>query len=716
MRVTKAFVGLSLLGVLLSGCSEPNPAAPEGASGSGNQYSLLPPGARLDSAHLLLNICMPQGQTVVVHPQQSAWTEQTATWSQIGSALSPFVLATFRALDTGVTRVDVSGVVRLWLDGTWANFGLLLDQNAPEYLRTMYHSRESHRRGPRLTLYCSMADSFPVYSFSAVADAMLDAAAPASNFGSDSLLQTGWTSTEPGERRTLIAFNLLAPETKPISRLGDRVWLDTDRDGSQDALEQGVFGVMVKLLDCSGHLINQTITNTNGQYAFDSLDAGSYRLEFVHPDGYVFTEPNQADSDLLDSDVDPETGQSACVNLPEATDDFSIDAGLTEVVIEPPQPAKIGDRVWLDVNGNGLQEAEEPGQPGVTVEVWACGGDVLGSAVSGEDGGYLFNTVPAGSYTLRFVCPEGYEFTLQDAAGSDLEDSDVDSAGLTLCFEVAEGTEDLGRDAGLVPIVVEPEPRSAAGDRVWNDLNVNGIQDDGEPGMAGVEVELLNCDQVVVASTVTGAEGAYGFHSLPAGSYQLRFAAPAGYHFSPQVDGSWDTNSDADPVSGLTECFELSQDETDNSRDAGLYVPAAEPAGCTRTRSFWKDHSGQNGDPDWVSEHLPIRLGADGGAKSIVVEDAATAARILGLCIMGGYDNGITRLYAELLAARLNIAEGASPAEIEGTLQAVDQFLAGTCWQDWCNLNSATRCQVSVWRDTLNNWNRGLTGPGACVD
>jgi hypothetical protein len=154
--------------------------------------------------------------------------------------------------------------------------------------------------------------------------------------------------------------------------------------------------------------------------------------------------------------------------------------------------------------------------------------------------------------------------------------------------------------------------------------------------------------------------------------------------------------------------------EVDLSWDAGLCVPEPEPSGCTRSRCFWKEHSGRQGDPDWVSPHLPIWLGSMDGAKSVLISQADSAGRLLSFCIMGGYENGITRLYAELLTARLNEAEGASPAAIQSVLESVDAFLAGVSWQNWCGLSSAQRCQVAHWREALADWNNGVTGPGAC--
>ncbi len=66
---------------------------------------------------------------------------------------------------------------------------------------------------------------------------------------------------------------------------------------------------------------------------------------------------------------------------------------------------------------------------------------------------------------------------------------------------------------------------SSIGDFVWRDLDLDGIQDAGEPGIDGVLVDLLDAGGNVIATDVTTGGGLYRFENLPAGSYQARVAA-----------------------------------------------------------------------------------------------------------------------------------------------------------------------------------------------
>src|SRR5262249_6125100 len=86
-------------------------------------------------------------------------------------------------------------------------------------------------------------------------------------------------------------------------------------------------------------------------------------------------------------------------------------------------PGAIGNFVWNDGNGNGVQDASEPGVAGATVELFdpvdgiaGNGNDVLvGARVTDGGGQYSFGNLNSGSYYLTFHAPSGYRFTTADA-------------------------------------------------------------------------------------------------------------------------------------------------------------------------------------------------------------------------------------------------------------------------------------------------------------
>jgi hypothetical protein len=124
---------------------------------------------------------------------------------------------------------------------------------------------------------------------------------------------------------------------------------------------------------------------------------------------------------------------------------------------------------------------------------------------------------------------------------------------------------------------------------VWSDLDRDGIQDAGEPGLAGVIVELLACDapaadagaSAAIVAATTDALGRYHL-TAPHGRYALRFLAVSGYAFSPQGTGSDRAlDSDPDPLSGQTPCMTLPPGERTDDLDAGLHRQAGNPVVLT---------------------------------------------------------------------------------------------------------------------------------------
>ncbi len=343
--------------------------------------------------------------------------------------------------------------------------------------------------------------------------------------------------------------------------LGDRVWHDIDGDGCQDADEPGIDGVTVKLYRSgSTSSISTQTTSGGGYYRFEDLDPSkSYYVRFVKPSGYEFTIQDADCGDASDSDADPATGKTISVSVPKNVKDLTWDAGLY-------QPASLGDRVWVDADGDGVQDAGEAGLDGVTVNLYTDAGVPAGSTTTAGGGFYLFSRLKPGRYIVEFVLPEGYEFTAPDQGSDDGLDSDANQdTGRTAEITLLSGQNDLTWDAGLVQL-------ASLGDRVWFDANRNGVQDAGEAGVEGVTVHLYrNGSDLPEATTITGVDGDYLFTDLAPGDYFVEFVLPAGYAFtSLNQGGDPAADSDADPSTGRTVATTLTSGEEDLTWDAGL--------------------------------------------------------------------------------------------------------------------------------------------------
>jgi Cna protein B-type domain. len=375
--------------------------------------------------------------------------------------------------------------------------------------------------------------------------------------------------------------------------IGNLVWEDRNGNGIKDSDEPGIEGITLRLTgtDADGNSIDMSVvTDANGNYRFTNLAPGTYTVTVIAPAGYVFTAANQGGNDTVDSDANPNTGVMTATVLESGEVDLSWDAGLY-------RPASIGDFVWEDTNGNGVQDAGELGMANVTVQLsgtTGAGATVTLTTTTTITGSYQFNNLAPGTYTVTVVAPAGYVFTAANRGSDDAIDSDANPTTGAMSATVLEsGETDLTWDAGLY------RPASV-GNRVWNDLNANGIADAGEQGVGGVTVSLYRSDGTLVDTVVTDSNGYYLFTNLPPGEYYLTFTIPNGWVFSaPGQGGDENRDSDVDPNTQQTAIFTLGYGQTDTSWWAGIHQPA--PPTAITLLSFTAERQGSGVLLRWVT-------------------------------------------------------------------------------------------------------------------
>jgi hypothetical protein len=310
--------------------------------------------------------------------------------------------------------------------------------------------------------------------------------------------------------------------------LGNRVWLDANDNGQQDAGEAGIGNVTVNLLDGTGALLNSTTTAPDGSYFFTATHAAgearilprtAYRLQVsLAQPALAGLSPSLANSagdagndaiaDVRDSDATTYGGAAevAFTTGGAGVTNHSFDFGFVQGV--QGALAEIGNRVWLDANKNGLQDEGEPGMGNVTVNLRAAGGAApLSSTQTAPDGVYLFSGLQPGEYALEFVKPPVYGWT-QRNAGDPAADSDADPAtGSAAPTTLIGGESDLTWDAGLV-------------------CEANGILRGGVSagGLAGIPVLLIPIDAPGAQAKLqpTAPDGAYGFQNVIPGRYTVQ--------------------------------------------------------------------------------------------------------------------------------------------------------------------------------------------------
>lgn len=177
----------------------------------------------------------------------------------------------------------------------------------------------------------------------------------------------------------------------------------------------------------------------------------------------------------------------------------------------------IGDYVWVDSDGDTVQDSAEPGLAGIRVFVDQDNDGVfdLGEPSDQTDstGTYRVFGLVAGSYPVMLdlsTVPAGYTPTSSSAHTAVLPTN-------TTRYSAA--------DFGLRPA---PAPPSSIGDTLWVDSNENGVVDSTESRLANITVNLYgdaNNDGVIdsgdalLGSRTTDASGQYLFSDLHAGNY-----------------------------------------------------------------------------------------------------------------------------------------------------------------------------------------------------
>lgn len=173
---------------------------------------------------------------------------------------------------------------------------------------------------------------------------------------------------------------------------------------------------------------------------------------------------------------------------------------------------------------------------------------------------------------------------------ANLAENDTGRVNKVIVTGVTAPSGPLTDQTATASITVTPLPAvDRIGDRAWRDDNRNGLQDDGEPGVAGIPVTLKDGAGGTVASTKTGDDGTYVFDNRKNGTYQVCFDVshlPDGLTVTKTAAGDPAKDSDADPETGCTPAFTIGGARHDDlDEDLGLAAPPPPPPAPAPTSS-----------------------------------------------------------------------------------------------------------------------------------
>lgn len=305
--------------------------------------------------------------------------------------------------------------------------------------------------------------------------------------------------------------------------------------------------------------------------------------------------------------------------------------------------------VYLDCNNNGIFEPQLGELPIADVDVTLSGAEADGAAPpyagtkkTGPDGRYCFDVRP-GTYTLTETQPSGVPDGKDTvgSCGAGATGNDV-FENITLTLADYNAGLRICDNYNFGELCEQPQPGSI-GDTVYCDTNGNGVQDAGEPGIAGVTVVLGG---PVAASTTTDANGQYLFSNLPAGAYVV------------MVDANSVPQSCSVPSCPTEMPVTLSAGQ--NFLDADFcFKPPTTTSPGTGTPGYWKNHP-----KAWPVDQITI-----GG----IVYTKAQAIRRMKLSVTGHKER---TMFNALVCAKLNVIIGNEASCIADTIALADQWMA----------------------------------------
>ena len=190
-------------------------------------------------------------------------------------------------------------------------------------------------------------------------------------------------------------------EVEPASIKGT-VYHDRNNNGIQDPGEEGIEGVVIQLFDADGNVVAETTTDANGDYCFEDLAPGEYKIREQQPENF-------------DDGIDTVGNVDGVTNGEHGNDEFCViilnggDQGV-EYNFGELRLAEITGFVHVDNDGDRIFGSSPSDRPiaDVTLELLDTEGNVLATTTTNSDGSYSFTGLLPGTYAVRQIQPDGF--------------------------------------------------------------------------------------------------------------------------------------------------------------------------------------------------------------------------------------------------------------------------------------------------------------------
>ncbi|MFK7806645.1 MAG: SdrD B-like domain-containing protein [Saprospiraceae bacterium] len=293
------------------------------------------------------------------------------------------------------------------------------------------------------------------------------------------------------------------------------IWEDIDGDGIQEVCEEGLAGVTVTLSNGS-----TAITDANGDYSFGGLlSSTAYTISVT-----TGTLPSGSGSWTETAESDASIDNSITYTLGAGEISGSHSFGFS-----PSGSSSVGDALYSDWDGDGIQDAGETNLLGVTVNIYKDENgdgaidpsrDAFIATTTTTATGYNFANLPAGDYIIEVV---------ESSLPANLnQTADPDETGITctVCNALASISVDGTSSYNGIDFGYQPIGGATISGTLWQDSN--GDQAIlAESTISNVTVELWadtdgDGNYELAVTTNSDADGNYSFDNLPDGNYQVK--------------------------------------------------------------------------------------------------------------------------------------------------------------------------------------------------
>lgn len=338
------------------------------------------------------------------------------------------------------------------------------------------------------------------------------------------------TTGNVGENTHTLDMGFL-PTASAIYSLGNRVFYDTNNNGTMDAGEVGIPGVTVQLLDASNAVLQTQVTTTTtniGYYRFDSLVAGTYKVRIAASNftgsgalvGYQNSTSAVTGTDQRDNGTDPASnnpstagvvtanvivgngviptsepdvvgaaGSSAAAHatIGDGRDNLTVDFGFYKLCL--------GNLIFVDANSNGTFGGSDTPLAGIPVRLYQSNGttevplgpdgmlgttdDTTGNTnqvVTGSNGLYQFCGLVPGNYVVKVITGASYRSTT-DVTNTNNPNSDTDNDDNGVGIPANSVSSAVNASAITLAPGAEPTVTNANGTTINNtlDFGVNAV-------------------------------------------------------------------------------------------------------------------------------------------------------------------------------------------------------------------------------------------------